>query len=340
MPNIPVVSLIIPIFNAEKFLNETIKSVLNQTYENIEVILVNDGSTDKSASICEAFSKIDSRIQVHHIQNSGPGNARNLGLSLAKGDYIQFVDSDDLIEANMVEQLLNCMISENAEVVICGLKRRNPVKHETINFHPTKLSIENEIQNDFVQLLKLGLAYSPVNKLYRKSVISRHNIKFNHDISVGEDALFNIEYISKCKRVFIYEKPLYIYYQRSGSLTTTFYKEKECTQILLYQKLKEFLGDKLDSVTLRELNSYYLMEFSFIIYQNSMGIKSIGDFMKRVKDTKKFINRPEFKAVAKNNYYYSSLQRLVLLLSKMKCESILLLFLYCHNRFYKKPLPL
>lgn len=340
MPNKPMVSIIIPIFNSEKFLNNTIESVLNQTYENFELLLINDGSTDSSAKICDAFAKSDYRIQVLHIPNNGPGNARNHGISLAKGNYIQFVDSDDSIEVNMVEQLVKCMTSEMAEVVVCGMKNLDSSNRVSISSHPTKLSLDNEIKNDFVHLLKLGLAYSPVNKMYRKSIIDEYNIKFNDNLSIGEDALFNIKYFSKCSKVFIYEKPLYIYHQREGSLTKRIFHEKEMAQILLYQKLTEFLDNSITSDTLRELNAYYLMEFSFIIYQNSIGIKNIGDFFNKIKDTKKFINRPEFKAVTKNSYYYSSLQRVTLLLLNMKCESLLMLFLYCHNRFYKKPLPL
>ncbi|WP_088012484.1 glycosyltransferase family 2 protein [Gottfriedia acidiceleris] len=340
MPNKPLVSIIIPIYNSEKFLNNTVESVLNQTYENFELILINDGSTDTSAQICDAFAKIDHRIQVHHISNNGPGNARNLGISLAKGNYIQFVDSDDSIEFNMVEQLVKYMISEMVEVVVCGMKNLDPPNQATISSYPAKLSLDNEIKNDFVHLLKLGLAYSPVNKMYRKSIIDEYNIKFNDDLLIGEDALFNIKYFSKCSKVFIYDKPLYIYHQRVGSLTKRIFHEKEMAQMLLYQKMTEFLGNELASDTVRELNAYYLMEFSFIIYQNSIGIKSIGDFFNKVKDTKKFIKRPEFKAVAKSSYYYSSLQRLILFFLKMKCETLLMLFLYCHNRFYKKPLPI
>ncbi|QKE74325.1 glycosyltransferase family 2 protein [Arthrobacter citreus] len=340
MSNETLVSIIVPIFNSEKYLAKTIDSILNQTYKNIELILVNDGSTDNSAQICDELSKVDNRIQVFHTSNNGPGNARNLGISLAKGDYIQFVDSDDLIEIKMVEQLLKSVESEDADIVVCGMKRIDQANLNTISCCTTKLSLDEEIKDEFVLLLKFGLAYSPVNKLYRKSIINEYNIKFNDDLLIGEDALFNIEYFSKCSRVFIYEEPLYIYHQRPGSLTQKFYKEKEIAQILLYQKLREFIGIEVESETLRELNSYYLMEFSFIIYQNSIGIKNIGDFLGKVKDTKKFISRPEFKAVARNSYFYSSFQRLVLLLTNVKCESLLMLFLYCHNRFYKKPLRL
>lgn len=338
MASHPLVSIIIPVFNSEKFIEETVNSILNQTFNNFELILVNDGSVDKSAQICEEFLKKDKRVRVYHIENSGPGNARNNGLSLAKGEFIQFVDSDDQIDMNMVEQLIEYILIEKTDVVVCGIKKINFAnRHETIYSSPTKLSMNIDIKLEFIQLLKKGLAYSPTNKLYKKSIIDKYNIKFNSEILIGEDALFNIEYFSYCSKIFICEKPLYFYIQRMGSLTNKFYKEKDKAQILLFRKLNEFLG-ALEPNILKEVNAYYLMEFSYIIYQNSIGIRNIREFVSRVKSTKKFINSPEFKTVSKNSYSYSLIQSVVLLLSRFKCESFLLIILYCHNRFYNKPL--
>ena len=236
----------------------------------------------------------------------------------------------------MVEQLVACIINEKVDVVICGIKKISVTNQETISSLPSKRSADNNIKKDFVQLLKLGLAYSPWNKLYKKSIIEKFNIKFNTEIFNGEDALFNIEYFSKCNKVFIYEKPLYIYFQRKGSLTNKFYKEKEKVQKLLYRRIIEYLGNNTETKDLKEVNAYYLMEFSYVIYQNSIGINSIEDFFQKAKVTKQFINCPEFKAAMKNNYSYSSIQRMVLVLSKFKCEFILFFLLSCYNKVNKR----
>lgn len=328
----PLISIIMPIYNAEKYVCETINSILNQSFNNFEVILVNDGSVDRSGQICDEYSKKDTRIRVFHIENNGPGNARNYGISLAKGEYIQFVDSDDELARDMLEQLINCITNEPSDIVVCGVKKMNFLKQETIHSLSTRVSLDRDIKKDFIKLLKMGLAFAPWNKLYKKEIIDKYKIKFNNELRLGEDALFNIDYFSKANKVYIFEKPLYIYFQRTSSLTNKYNNEKERIQILLYNKLMDFFGKEIDANIIKEVNAYYLMEFSYVIYQNSIGIKNIEDFTQKVKDTKRLINSPEFKAVKKNNYPYSLIQRVILVLCKLKCEPVLLLILYFHNK--------
>ena len=114
------VSIIIPVYNAKKYLANTLDSVIKQTYKNLEIILVNDGSTDNSKDICESYAKIDKRIKVINKENGGVSSARNYGLALAKGEYISFVDSDDFLFENMIETLVNDIQNTNAEIAVCG----------------------------------------------------------------------------------------------------------------------------------------------------------------------------------------------------------------------------
>ena len=118
-----LISIIIPVYNVEKYLAKCLDSVLNQTYKNLEIILVDDGSKDNSGAICDEYAKRDNRIIVVHQKNSGVSKARNLGMSMATGDYIGFIDSDDTIEANMYEVLLKNAIESGAEISYCGLKQ-------------------------------------------------------------------------------------------------------------------------------------------------------------------------------------------------------------------------
>ena len=118
-----LISIIVPIYNVEKYLVKSVNSIINQTYKNLEIILVNDGSTDTCGDICEKFKNIDRRIIVIHKKNGGLSDARNAGLQVAKGDYIGFVDSDDWIEKNMYQELLNISLKENSDIVSCGVRK-------------------------------------------------------------------------------------------------------------------------------------------------------------------------------------------------------------------------
>ena len=118
----PQVSVIIPIYNSEKYLHECLDSVINQTYKDIEIILVDDGSTDKSSSICDEYAKKDERIKVFHTSNNGPSHARNIGIDNATGEYIVFQDSDDYIELNMIEDTVKEALKSDSDLVISGHK--------------------------------------------------------------------------------------------------------------------------------------------------------------------------------------------------------------------------
>ena len=118
-----LVSIIIPVYNTEKYLSKCLESVINQTYKNLEIILINDGSTDKSKEICESFAKKDKRIQILNKENSGVSSARNHGMRLAKGQYIAFIDGDDYAEENYIEELLKNLKQTESDCVLCGYNR-------------------------------------------------------------------------------------------------------------------------------------------------------------------------------------------------------------------------
>ncbi len=176
-----IVSIIIPIYNAEDSLHNCIESILDQTYRQIELILVNDGSTDGSKDICDYYASLDWRLKVIHQQNAGPSSARNRGIESATGDYIQFVDADDYIKPLMTETLVQTM-TENVQLVICG--------YQSIHFTglqkyiPTITGIYQK--NDFMQ--HIGLFYkdillpSPCNKLYSAALINHFQLRFPENI--------------------------------------------------------------------------------------------------------------------------------------------------------------
>lgn len=207
------VSIIVPFYNVQLYIGDCLKSLLEQTYENYEIVLINDGSTDKSEEIC---CKFDSKkiIKVYQ-ENQGVSIARNNGISHAKGDYIIFVDSDDIVSKNYISELVNSLENFNADMSICNYtdnineinKVKKVIKSKVVN---AKEIHDNIIKNN----LKEGYLW---NKIFKKDVIERNNLKFQEGIRVWEDLYFVLEYLDKIKNVVILEKNLYYYRARVGS---------------------------------------------------------------------------------------------------------------------------
>lgn len=199
MKNKPLISVIVPVYNREKHLRKCIESITAQTYENLEIILVNDGSTDNSLKICLEASKIDSRIKVVDKENGGPSSARNRGIDEAKGEFIAFVDSDDDIESTMYEVLLDDIVKNAADVSIVGMQYvyLNGDKRMYVVDKEKTLIKGDDILNVFFE--NQVITFAPVDKLYRREIIG--DIRFDTSIKMCEDQKFNYEYLKKVSRV-------------------------------------------------------------------------------------------------------------------------------------------
>lgn len=184
-----MISVIIPVYNSELYLSQCIQSVLDQTFTDFELILVNDGSTDSSPSICDLYAQLDKRIKVIHIPNSGVSNARNVGIDNALGEWIVFIDSDDFVENNYLE--LFHLENNDSDIVIQGLEYYNNITGDF--FNPILLKNEH-VTND--NLIKATANYKllengyPVAKAFRKNLLKKNNIIFNTNISFHEDHIF------------------------------------------------------------------------------------------------------------------------------------------------------
>lgn len=201
------ISVIVPVFNAEKYLKRCIDSILGQSYRNFELILIDDGSTDSSPSICDSYLSIDDRIIVKHIKNGGVANARNIGIEVSNYEYFMFVDSDDCIEENMLEEM--CKYSENSDVVIAGLEIKYP---SFVNIYtPENLEYVHirELYNKFSYYYNSTIINSPCAKIYNKSILS--DLRFDTSLRLGEDFDFNLKYFEKCNIISITDKTKYIY---------------------------------------------------------------------------------------------------------------------------------
>lgn len=212
------VSVIIPVYNVEPYLVRCLNSILDQTYTNIEIILVDDGSSDNSPKICEDFANKDERIAVIHKKNGGQAEARNLGIEVCKGDYISFVDSDDWIEPTYIEELLKTAQKADADIAICDLKRVYSYENEKFT---QKKCQQNYTPIEAIRRLFLKREVSfigPVCKIYKRHLFN--NIRF----PVGkfhEDEFFSYKIFNNATKIAYTSEILYYYYQRADSTMGT-----------------------------------------------------------------------------------------------------------------------
>ena len=219
----PLVSVIVPIYNVEKYLSKCIESIINQTLSNIEIILVNDGSTDSSGVIADNYAKKDSRIRVIHKKNGGQGSARNTGIELASGEYIGFVDSDDWIDLDMYEKLYNKSNKYKSDIAIGSRK----VFNENYDLVTTVTVGDNEFDNiskNIVDYILKNVFYpqtvSACNKLYSRKLLLNNNIRFRSVEEVGsEDAVFNYCTLLNTNKIVTINDTFYNGVERLGSTT-------------------------------------------------------------------------------------------------------------------------
>ncbi len=207
-----LVSVIVPIYNSERYLKECVDSIINQSYKNIEVLLIDDGSNDNSEKICDYYDGLDDRIVVVHNTNRGVSNARNCGIEISKGDYICFVDSDDYLDTKFIESMVvNCK-DVKYDLVVCRNYNvsSNVVKETAIPYEQT---FSNDLKEDYYKLTSfLG---GPVMKLYRRKIMENNELYFNELVSYSEDRVFNSMFYKHVKEYLFVNQPLYYIVDRN-----------------------------------------------------------------------------------------------------------------------------
>ncbi len=253
------VSIIIPIYNAEKFLKKCIDSVIQQDYNNIEIILINDGSTDNSEDVCKNYFKND-KVKYFLKKNEGVSKARNLGIKNATGKYITFVDADDYVEKNYISTLVSCIQKDHYDLAICNYYENDDINiHEIIDRKDAFISIMNK------KLYK-GFLW---NKLYKLKIIKDNFLKFNESVHVCEDLLFNYQYIDNCDKNFIFTpEKLYHYVQHDGSALHKKLSLKYLSIVDSYKEIEKILIK--NNIDLKEFLISYLKILTDLIYRNSL----------------------------------------------------------------------
>lgn len=254
-----LVSIIIPIYNVEKYLEQCIKSLINQTYRNLEIILINDGSTDKSTKICEKYKNQDNRIVFINKKNGGAASAKNEGLKIAKGDYITFVDSDDFIEPDMIEYMVNTIKKYNSDIIQCSFTN---LYKNTERFKQDKIVEQKISSKDFLELfLKKWDSSLFWNKLFKREVIE--NVFFKEGRCI-DDEFFTYKCVINSKSIVTSNKIVYNYRMRKSGVMKSESSQKQILKDRVdylyerYEIVRKIYKD-LDKDFLEHLLTYYLI---------------------------------------------------------------------------------
>lgn len=257
--SIELVSIIVPAYNAEKTIHNTIDSVLNQSYKEWELLIINDGSTDNTEKVCSNFKDI--RIKIINQTNQGLSAARNTGLRNSKGDYICFVDSDDWISPEYISTLYSSLNKENSDIAVCGIKM---IKNASVDIISVKnnCSFENLFGNrDFLVLFETGLLNSSCNKLYKKEIIVKESLLFRN-LALVEDIEFNIHYFQYTQKISIVKDALYNYELNNSQLTLKASEE----MFINYINIHDLLLKLVDTKNILYINKFvYHQYFSIML---------------------------------------------------------------------------
>ena len=244
------VSIVVPVYNCEMFLPMCIQSILGQTYENIELLLVDDGAADRSGKICDQYAD-NEKVRVFHQKNAGVSCARNRGIAEAEGEYILFVDSDDTIEKEMVETLVQAVQKEEADCAFCGLTHDYPDHSRNFPEQPVQKVTDGRDAIREILINQIATA-GPVCKMFHRSLLTSDggNGIFPADLTIGEDAMAMTDTLLRAERVAFDTKPLYHYNHRDDSLMTSSYSERDNDLITAYERIGQRLeGQGLEKET-------------------------------------------------------------------------------------------
>lgn len=307
-----LVSIIIPVYNAEKYIDKCISSVINQTYAKLDIVIVDDGSEDRSLELAENYRVQDSRVRVFAKENGGVSSTRNYGINRARGNLLIFLDSDDWLEQNCISDMIDEIRKYNADLAASDFVIDNGKERKRECFFETES--DYIYQNENINLLISSCidphAYGKISKitnfgvpwakLYRKNIIEKYNILFPEDISHMEDMVFNIKYLSHCKSVIYIHKNLYNYRIHSNSLVNSFSRQfqNEAIRIGKFFDTDEYLLNNVGLfdkvIKYKKFCLYYEILRRSIVPDNMMDFRNKKN---RIKKLNKYLNGAYCKEV-------------------------------------------
>ncbi len=301
MDNRDLISIIIPIYNVENYLEKCLDSVIKQTYDNIEIILIDDGSEDKSKQICDNYVKLDSRIKVIHKNNEGVSKARNIGIDMSKGKFITFVDSDDYIDINYIEVLYELAIKNKSDIVICGVKDEDNdgnivnISNEII----TELNKKEILKELLNEKYFFSVCWA---KLYKRDRIG--DIRFNENMKIAEDLEFLYKLLDNINAVYVdTTKKLYHFLIREGSATRKGFNENWKKEIELCENIINDVSKRYPDIRDYAIKRYFKVVMTCMIIE----LKTSNN-----KDTVNYLKNKliEFKKQIRYNYLIGRKQKI------------------------------
>lgn len=314
------VSVIVPVYNVEKYLERCIKSLINQTFEDIEIIALNNGSTDKSLDILNYYAYKDKRIRVINNKNIGVSKSRNIGIKEAKGEYIVFVDSDDWVDFNMIQLLHENISDNNCDLAMCTYVRefRNHSKERIFNLPQVNLYSHDKVKDQLLRKLVGPLGKELANpeyldvlgtvwaKMYKASILKEKNLRFIDlkEIGSGEDILFNIYVFNEVSKVILLNKPMYHYWRENDNSITSRYIPN------FVEKRKKYFNYIKDFIKDNDLGSEYEIALNNRICTSVLGMGLLE--CSKSNEASFFCRIKNISAILKEDYIDSAYRSLEL----------------------------
>ena len=283
------ISIIVPVYNVEAYLERCVESILKQTYTNLEILLVNDGSTDKSGELCDKLALRDHRIRVIHKENGGLSDARNRGIDEASSNLIGFVDSDDYIDEDMYETLYRQMVASKADLSMCG---HYDVYHQIPEKQVAKIKTWELMPEEAIKMVMEAkiLSVTAVNKLYKKALFEQLRFRIG---KIAEDAFIMVDLIHQCSKIVATNEKKYYYVHRENSITTQKFSLKFLNVIEAYEQNAKIISENypdLYDVAIMRLNWAYFYVLDRLLVDNDFKDKVLEDrLISYLKKNKKSI---------------------------------------------------
>lgn len=306
------ISVVIPVYNVEKYVKKCLDSILNQSYKNLEIIIVDDGSKDRSVEIIENIIKNDSRAKIYRKVNGGLSDARNFGMNFVTGKFVIFIDSDDYIEDNMILTLYENIIKENADVSVCGIYNVyiNNKKAQCVNENIYFTCAKDRFLKEY--LIGKLIPGSICNKLIKTNIAK--NIKFPVG-KIYEDAFYQFDLINFAKTYVVTTKPLYNYFHRENSITTKPYTKKNLDYIEIYTKFYNYVLKNNKNL---EKEAFFRLSYAYFTVLDKILLEDDFYKIKEYKEILKFLKINYFKIF--KNYYFRIPRRIAVILLKINVK--------------------
>lgn len=294
-----LISIIVPVYNSEKTLERCVESILKQTYKNIEVILVNDGSTDNSLKIANKLADKDNRVYVITKDNGGVSSARNIGIKKSKGKYIGFVDADDWIGEEMYTSMYSNLLENNAEIVLCNYTQvygEKFIKRDEFYFiDETKINLKESLLTHIISRRENNIMGTCWRMLIAKSILVENEIEFDLGVRMSEDMMFMIKCIDKAKVISLDRYDEYFYWMNQSSITANYMPNIWEDMMVLINWCKKHLSNKYLNINL----DYYLDECIssavIVAISNSCKSNTPKSFFERLKESRELVTIPFVK---------------------------------------------